>query len=312
MSPRDDHPDEMRREPGPDDRLAEEILRGRTGAVPPEYHSLAEVVSSIRYSSTPPPEPSAALRHVFEEGIRRDEADETAPAPQAAPATRGRMRLRRALPRLAGVGLAVKAVLAGAAAAAVAAGGAGAAGVLPGQDGPPAFLPWHLEDTDVADEADLGEEVSDEAVDDTGVDGPDVAERAREPRGDERGDPLRTGDQQPTPPAADPDDPRDDAAEEHADEAGEPERTEPGPPAEQPETEPPAERDERDEAPASHAPDERDEPASDPVEGSSTGDEPAEGDDAVDGEDRSPGGDPGGDADSASQDPDPAPPKGSR
>lgn len=220
MSSRHDHPDDMRRDPGIDERLAEDILRGRVDAVPGDHQPLAEMVSALRASTaTSPPEPSAALQQVFAEGVRPEDAHDAVPTPAAVPATARGGRLRGALPRVAGLGLAVKLALAGAAAAAVA-GGAGAAGVLPGQDGPPSLLPWQIEERELPEEsesegAEFGGEVADEAVTDTGVDGPDVAERAPEPRGDEHGDPLRSGRIDDAVPGAD-------AADDHRDEHGEP------------------------------------------------------------------------------------------
>lgn len=179
MSNSCDHPDDMRHEPGPDDRLAEDILRGRVSAVPDEYHSLAQVMSSIRDTADgSAPEPSAALRQVFAEGIRRDEQAEAAPL--AVPAARPRS-WRRVLGRAAGLGVAAKIGLAGATAAAMAA-GAGATGSLPGQDGPPSFLPWQIEAP--ADESDPGREIADEASDGAGDEGSTVVERTDDRPGD--------------------------------------------------------------------------------------------------------------------------------
>lgn len=274
MSGSCDHPDDMRHDPGPDDRLAEDILRGRVSAVPDEYHSLAQVMASIRSSAdTAAPEPSAALRQVFAEGIRREEEQtDTAPAAAARPRS-----WRRVLGRAAGLGLAAKLALAGATAAAMAA-GAGATGSLPGQDGPPSFLPWQVEAP--ADESDPGREIADEADgagEGAGDEGSTVVERTDDLPGDgyrrSPADETESGER----------DQRDeDAAEvdedarELRDEAGDP-----GPreaPAEPPEAEADAERSDDPSADADR-PD--DQPASDDRASSSTADEPSGGTDAA-------------------------------
>ena len=185
MSHSYDHPD-MGRDHGLDDRTAEEILRGRADAVGAEHQGLADALNAIRHSASAQPRPSEQLQSIFANGIAEDEladAPSTAPATRPRPAVlaRGGASLRGSVAKVAGLSLLVKLTLGGAAVAAAGVGGAGMAGVLPGQDRP---------EPEPAEEADVGQDIADEAVEEDGVDGQDVSERVREPRGDEPGGEL--------------------------------------------------------------------------------------------------------------------------
>jgi hypothetical protein len=170
-----------------DDRLVEDILQGRVDQSRGEHRRLAETVRLLRseVAAEPVPQPSEALLQIFALGVSEDDAEGaplTAPSPVADPAARaGRAPLlRRPLAKIAGLSLFMKLVLGGAAVAAAAVGGAGVAGVLPGQDGPAP-----TDDVESAEEADFGREIAEDAQD-GGVDGADVAERARQLRDDHR------------------------------------------------------------------------------------------------------------------------------
>jgi hypothetical protein len=184
-----DHVD-MGREHGLDDRTAEDILRGRADAVGAEHQGLADALNAIRHSASAQPRPSEQLQSIFANGIAEDEladAPSTAPAKRPPPAVlaRGGASLRGSVAKVAGLSLLVKLTLGGVAVAAAGVGGAGMAGVLPGQDGP---------EPGPAEEADVGQDIADDAIEEGGVDGQDVSrevsERVREPRGDEPGGEL--------------------------------------------------------------------------------------------------------------------------
>lgn len=138
MSPPDDDTDDMRRDPDPDDRLAEELLRGRRAAVPEDDAPVIDALDAIRASTARRPRPSQELLRVFAEGVGTEEAPTTAPSTTTrsggalARGGRRRLALGRRTARVAGLSLALKLGL-GAAATAAIAGGAGVAGVLPGQ-----------------------------------------------------------------------------------------------------------------------------------------------------------------------------------
>jgi hypothetical protein len=181
MSHPDDHMD-MGRDHDLDDRTAEELLRGRADAVGTEHRALAAALDTIRHAASARPRPDEQVQSIFAHGIGQDElagepasahVERTRPA-----AARGRVSLRGSLAKVAGLSLLVKLTLGG---MAVAAAGAGVAGVLPGQDRP---------DPAPSDESEIGQEVADEAVEEGGVDGQEISERVREPRGDEPGGQL--------------------------------------------------------------------------------------------------------------------------
>jgi hypothetical protein len=188
MSHPDDHQD-MGRDHDLDDRIAEELLRGRADAVGAEHRSLADALDAIRHTASAQPSPTEQLQSIFAHGLSEDDlADVPSPAPatrQRPAAVHRRGSLRGSVAKVAGLSLLVKLALGGMAVTAAAVGGAGMAGVLPGQD-PPA--------TEPAEEAEVGQEIADEAVEEGGVDGQDVSqqlpERVREPRGDEPGGQL--------------------------------------------------------------------------------------------------------------------------
>lgn len=177
-----DHVD-MGRDHGLDDRTAEDILRGRADAVGAEHQGLADALNAIRHSARAQPRPSEHLQSIFASGIAEDElADAPVTAPAKRPLlARGGASLRGSVAKVAGLSLLVKLTVGGVAVAAAGVGGAGMAGVLPGQDRP---------EPEPAEEADLGQEIADEAVEEGGVDGREISERVREPRGDEPGGEL--------------------------------------------------------------------------------------------------------------------------
>ena len=188
MSDSYDHGD-MGRDHGFDDRLAEDLLRGRADAVGAEHQGLADALNAIRHSASAPPRPSEHLQSIFANGIAEDElADVPSPAPAKRPLpavlAHGGASLRGSVAKVAGLSLVMKLVLGGMAVAAAGVGGAGVAGVLPGQDEP------RPEPAEEAEESEVGEEIADEAVEEGGVDGQDISERVREPRGDEPGGEL--------------------------------------------------------------------------------------------------------------------------
>ena len=175
---------DMGRDHGLDDRTAEDILRGRAEAASAEHQGLADALNAIRHSASAQPRPSEQLQSIFANGIAEDElaeAPSTVPAKRPLPAmlARGGASLRGSVAKVAGLSLLVKLTLGGMAVAAAGVGGAGMAGVLPGQD-----------EREPAEEADVGQDIADEAVDEGGVDGEDISERVREPRGDEPGGEL--------------------------------------------------------------------------------------------------------------------------
>ena len=177
-----DHPD-MGRNHGLDDRTAEEILRGRADAAGAEHQGLADALNAIRHSASAQPRPSEQLQSIFANGIAEDElaeAPSTAPTKRALPTVlaRGGASLRGSVAKVAGLSLLMKLTLGGMAVAMAGVGGAGMAGVLPGQDRP---------EPEATEEADVGQEVADEAIEEGGVDGQEISERVREPRGDEPG-----------------------------------------------------------------------------------------------------------------------------
>lgn len=175
---------DMGRDHALDDRLTEEILRGRPDAVPSDHRGVAQALAAIRHAATATatPRPSDELRAVFEHGVEEGAAHEV-PAAAAAPSRttpallrRGRLALRGPVAKVAGLSLLMKVTLGGMAVAAAGVGGAGAAGFLPGQGG-----------TEPAEEADVGREIADDAIEEGGVDGEEVAERVREPGGQPTG-----------------------------------------------------------------------------------------------------------------------------
>lgn len=168
-----------------DDRLAEDLLRGRTDAVPEELRATAEVLGRLRSTTASAPQPSAELARVFAEGLGPD-AVETAPLPALAGASqtsviqRGRTAMRTFITRAAGLSLVAKLTI-GTTVAAAAVGAGAAGGGLPGGDVP------------AAERAEFGQQVAEDATDEeeAGVDGWEVsqnAQRRAEERRAERGE----------------------------------------------------------------------------------------------------------------------------
>lgn len=202
----------MGRDHGLDDRLAEELLRGRPHAVPADHRGVAQTLAAIRHAATATPRPSDELREVFEQGVAEDAAHEVpaaAPSPsRTTPALlrRGRLALRGPVAKVAGLSLLMKVTLGGMAVAAAGVGGAGAAGFLPGQGG-----------AEPAEEADVGGEIADDAIEEGGVDGEEVAERVREPGGQPTGGESTDAPVRPDEPDEDGREEADEHADEHAD-----------------------------------------------------------------------------------------------
>lgn len=181
-----DHPDEMRRDRDFDDRLVEDLLRGRTDRVGEQHRDLADLLASIRDRAQVSPRPDSELRHVFAEGVEAGATTPAArPARRRAGAARSRPLVRRGAARVAGLSLLAKVALSGAVATA-AVGGAGAAGVLPGQTGDVG------EQDDVEDVGTGQEEPAHGPTTEPG--GSDATEPGRPGGGDLSGDGGRRGD----------------------------------------------------------------------------------------------------------------------
>lgn len=116
-----------------DDRLVEDLLRGRPTPRALEQRHLAAAIAALQDVSAVDAQPGPELQQLFAEGLRTLPAPvEPEPAPRRAAAWPS-LGLRPLAARVAGLSLAFKLLLGGTAVAATALGGAGAAGVLPGQ-----------------------------------------------------------------------------------------------------------------------------------------------------------------------------------
>jgi hypothetical protein len=200
-----DYGNEMHEHRPLDEATAEALLRGRTPAGRQDLVLLAAFVDEMRsLASVPPPAPSAVLASVLASGlttIEKGDLPATAASNVHGPARQAaglpKWRKRRMIPtllsgiaaKLAGLGLAAKAGL-GLSMAVASVTAAGAAGVLPDPvqhavaEAVGAVTPFQFPDTG-DDKADFGGGISTDATDDDeGVDGPSIADEAKDQGGD--------------------------------------------------------------------------------------------------------------------------------
>lgn len=202
---------EMLRRDRLDERTADAVLTGRRGQ--PEGDDLADLaafVAAVRSEATmAAARPNATLAEVLAHGVSAQKGDlpVTAASNVNGPATQvsgpPKWRIRRMLEiiatKLAALGLAGKAGIAGATVLAATT-GAGAAGVLPDTlqdrvaDAVSAVTPFEFP-TSADDEAEFGGEVAEDATDpdDPGVEGEDIADDASDGRSTEGGERAEEG-----------------------------------------------------------------------------------------------------------------------